>query len=111
MISKKRIAELLNKWFKADPISDKDKPWYAKESNIDNYLIHVTVDNKTYEVYMGGDDEMIENDEFYQLGVTKDGKVYRFYFDTVDENGNDIELDCIDYTKAYKAIDVTERYI
>ena len=54
---------------------------------------------------------MIEDNEFYQLGVTKDGKVYQFYFATTDENGNDIELDCIDYTKAYKAVDVTEYYI
>jgi hypothetical protein len=108
MTNKKRIAELLNKWFKADPVYDKNKPWYAKESNLDHYFVHVTVDNEAYDVYMGGNDEMFDGNEFYQMGVTKDGKVYRFYFDTVDENGNDIELDCIDYTKAYRAEDVTK---
>lgn len=108
MISRKRIADLLNKWCRNCP---EDKLHYINESDIDIYLTNVTVDDKTYSVYMGGNDEMFEVNEFggvfYQLGVTKDGKVYVFYFDPEDENGYDIPLEDIDYTKAYRVVDVT----
>lgn len=108
-MSKKEVAELLNRWFRNDPAYDKDEPWYVKESNIDNFLTRVTVDNKTYDVYIGGNDEMFDVDEFYQLGVTKDGKIYQFFFEIPeDEDGNETQdLGSVDYTKAYRAIDIT----
>ena len=103
-MSRKKIADLLNEWFKNEPW---DKLYHIDENSIDNYLTNVTVGDRTYNVYLGGNDEMFEVNEFYQMGVTKDGKIYRFYFSTTDENGEDIPLDCIDYTKAYRAEEVT----
>ena len=100
-MSRKKIAELLNQWCDYRPDDG------ISESNVDIYLTNVTVNDKTYNVYLGGNDEMFEVNEFYQMGVTKDGKIYRFYFSTTDENGEDIPLDCIDYTKAYRAEEVT----
>ena len=100
-MSKKEIADLLNKWFGYRPDDG------ISESNIDVYLTAVTVGDETYNVYLGGNDEMFEVNEFYQMGVTKDGKIYRFYYEAVDQNWNSIPLDCIDYTKAYRAEEVT----
>lgn len=57
-------------------------------------------------VVVFGDDECFDMFEFYQY-VFCDGKLYKAYFDIEDEEGNQIELDCLDYSKAYRIEDIT----
>lgn len=54
-----------------------------------------------------GDDECFDGDEFYQYVLDGD-KLYKAYFDITDEDGEDIELDAVDYNHAYKIEDVTD---
>lgn len=35
--------------------------------------------------------------QFYQYAVTANGDTYKLYYATVDDNGDTIEIDCIDY--------------
>lgn len=58
-----------------------------------------------------GNDECFECNEFYQFVL--DGEhLYKAYFELArDENGNELELDAIDYTHAYKIEDVADEYL
>lgn len=51
---------------------------------------------------MEGNDECFEMNEFYQIGYTANGNEYRFFFEIFDENGEDIALENVDYTTAYR---------
>lgn len=82
---------------------------HLSEKDLEILKTDVTVDGETYSVYLTGTDEMIEMGEFFQIGIdTKTGKEYRFYYSTTDEDGNDIDLDCIDYENAYRMEPVEE---
>lgn len=60
------------------------------------YRTRVTCDEKTYDVYLCGDDEMFELDEFFQIGIDPiNDKFYKFYY-----NAEETPLDDIDYSKA-----------
>ena len=48
-----------------------------------------------------GDNECFDVNEFYQY-VIADGVVYKCYFDDKDEDGNEIDIDCIDCDVAYR---------
>lgn len=67
---------------------------------------------KSYTGWMYGNDECFEynndiNDsEFYQLFVTVDGEVRKMYYEIpVDEDGEHLELDTINYDKPYRVGD------
>lgn len=74
----------------------------TSEKDLESLKINVNVDGKTYSVYLTGTDEMFDGDEFYQVGIDDAGNEYKFFYGTNDQNGNDIELDCIDYSSAYR---------
>ena len=51
-----------------------------------------------------GGDECFDLDysadvQFYQYAVTANGNIYKLYYATSDDNGDTIEIDCIDYSK------------
>ena len=50
-----------------------------------------------------GNAECWDGDEFYQYMVADD-KIYKVYYNVQPDQ----ELDVIDYTKAYKIVDITE---
>lgn len=82
---------------------------HLSEKDLEILKTDVTVDGETYSVYLTGNDEMWELNEFYQIGHdVKTGKEYRFYYSTTDEDGNPIELDDIDYENAYRMEPVEE---
>ena len=51
------------------------------------------------DVELYGNDECFDENGFYQLADI-DGTTYKIYYSTTDEGGNDIPLDCIDYSNA-----------
>lgn len=69
-------------------------------------------DGKSYTGWMYGNDECfkynsdINDSEFYQLFVTVDGEVRKMYYEIpVDEDGEHLELDTINYDKPYRVGD------
>lgn len=74
----------------------------ATEEYLNTFRENVNVDGKDYPVYLCGNDEMFDGNEFYQVGIDDSGNEYKFFYDTKDQNGNDIELDCIDHSRAYR---------
>jgi hypothetical protein len=65
---------------------------------LDLYRTNVECDGMVYDVYLAGNDEMFDVNEFYQIGIDPiNDKIYKFFFE-VGEN----DLDDIDYTKAYR---------
>ncbi len=65
----------------------------------------VSVDGVNYRIYMVGNDECFDLDEFYQYGITDDNHLLKFYFDLpggLDDLGN------VDYDHAYRVVDVTK---
>lgn len=64
----------------------------------------VTCDGKTYDVYLCGNDEMFELDEFFQIGIDPiNDKFYKFYY-----NAEETLLDDIDYSKAYRMEEIED---
>jgi hypothetical protein len=43
-----------------------------------------------------GNNECYDGNDFYHYFLTETA-LYKCYYDTIDEEGNEIELDCIDY--------------
>ncbi len=67
----------------------------------------VLVDGVNYRIYMVGNDECFDLDEFYQYGITDDNHLLKFYFDLpegLDDLGN------VDYDHAYRVVDVTKEW-
>lgn len=59
---------------------------------------------EAFEMFVFGNDECWDNDEFYQYGVMADQKdgvkhLYHLYYHVEDDNGDEIPLDCIDYSE------------
>lgn len=61
-------------------------------------------------VIIVGDNECFDNNDFYQYVLDND-KLYIAYFDTRDEDGNILDLDCLDYEHAYMIVDITKDVI
>lgn len=80
-------------------------PEYARECGLVPFIR--ANGNLFRSVEMFGTDECFDVDGFYQYGVVDD-RVFKFYYDTRDENGNELDLDCIDYREANWALDVTD---
>lgn len=59
------------------------------------------------DVKVVGNDECFDGDEFYQYVLAAD-KIYKAYFEIpTDDDNNELELDNVDYTHAYKIEDIT----
>ena len=67
----------------------------------------VLVDGVSYKIYMVGTDECFDMDEFYQYGITDNNRLLKFYFDLPDDDDFDGDLSNVDYSQAYRVIDVT----
>ena len=88
-MTKENLINMISRATRMDTIS-------AEE--LDLYRTNVECDGKVYDVYLAGNDEMFDVNEFYQIGIDPiNDKTYKFYFE-VGEN----DLDDIDYTKAYR---------
>lgn len=60
------------------------------------------------DVKVAGNDECFDGDEFYQY-VLADDKLYKAYFEIpTDDDGEELGLDDVDYTHAYKIEDITD---
>lgn len=53
----------------------------------------------TYNGVMFGNDECFDGNDFYQYFHTANGQLLKMFFDICDADGNDIDLDCVDYSK------------
>ena len=73
------------------------------------YLDIIDVNGETYHVYLAGNDEMFDLNEFYQIGLDGMGSEWEFYYATTDENGDDIGLGDIDYSKSYRVEKVEDK--
>lgn len=73
---------------------------------------NLQVDGMTLEgVNVVGNDECFNADEFYHYVLSGD-KLYKAYFEmATDDDGEELELDCIDYSKPYRIEDVTEEIL
>ena len=98
-MTRQEIAERLNELSRTN---------HWKDSNIDDALTDIDVNGETYHVYLAGNDEMFDLNEFYQIGLDGKGGEWEFYYATTDENGDDIDLGDIDYSKSYRAEKVKE---
>ena len=88
-MTKQEIANRINK---INKISE------ATADNVENYKMNIECNGKIYDVYLAGNDEMFDLNEFYQIGIDpSNGKEYKFFFDAPDG-----DLDDIDYTEAYR---------
>lgn len=67
----------------------------------------VLVDGVSYKIYMVGTDECFDMDEFYQYGITDNNRLLKFYFDLPDDDDFDGDLSNVDYSQAYRVVDVT----
>ena len=76
----------------------------ADLDNKDSRYTIVEVDGENHTIYMVGTDECFDLDEFYQYGITDDNHILKFYFDI--PAGED-DLDNVDYSRAYRVVDVT----
>lgn len=65
--------------------------------------IEVNFEGKKIKGVMFGNDECFECDDFYQYLLTKEKLLLCFY--NTEENGNQIELDHIDYTNPVKVLE------
>lgn len=62
------------------------------------------------DVKVVGDDECFDGDEFYQY-VLSDDKLYKAYFEIpTDDDGEELGLDDVDYTRSYKVEDITDDF-
>ena len=84
-----KLMELISRAIKKDIITDID---------IDSFRTCIKCDEKIYNVYLAGNDEMFTIDgEFYQIGIDPvNDKIYKFFFELTDD------FDDIDYTEAYR---------
>lgn len=73
----------------------------------DSRYTTVWVDNANYRIYMVGNNECFDLNEFYQYGITDDNHILKFYF-ALPENLDD--LGDVDYDHAYRAVDVTKEW-
>lgn len=63
------------------------------------------------DVKIVGDDECFDGNEFYQYVLCGD-KLYKAYFELAkDDDGEDLDLDMIDYGHAYRIEDITDTII
>lgn len=65
--------------------------------------------DKTDALLIWGGDSCFDLDfdteiQFYQYTVTTAGNVYKLYYRTSDDNGDTIDIDCIDYDKPAGAV-------
>lgn len=63
-----------------------------------------------HDVLIVGNDSCWDVNEFYHYVLDGD-KLYKAYFNTEDEEGEPLEIDCIDYNHAYKIEDCTKEII
>ena len=99
-MTNKEIAERMNELSRTN---------HWKDSNIGDALIDIDVNGETYHVYLAGNDEMFDLNEFYQIGLDGKGSEWEFYYATTDENGDDIGLGDIDYSKSYRVEKVEDK--
>lgn len=72
------------------------------------WALDITVNGETFKnITLIGNDECFDLDDFYQYGVD-DEHIYKFYYGTCDADGEEIALDCIDYSKAERVVDITD---
>lgn len=86
----------------------KEKDIY--DADLDNDACRYTtvlVDGENYRIYMVGNDECFDTDEFYQYGITDDNLILKFYFN-VPKNSDD--LGDVDYDHPYRVVDVTKEW-
>ena len=87
------------------------KEYFGRYSDNDDFsdfpITEIVFDEITYSGRLVGNDECFDINGFYQYFIDfKNEKIYRMYYDTVDEDGEEIEsLDDIDY---YNPIDVED---
>ena len=84
-----KLMELISRAIRRNVMNDVD---------LDSFRTCVKCDEKIYNVYLAGNDEMFTPDgEFYQIGIDPvNDKIYKFFFEVPDD------FDDIDYTEAYR---------
>jgi hypothetical protein len=91
-------TEIFNKWLEEN---------YGELRKFPLQKLTVDTENGDVENYdkirIIGNAECWDGDEFYQYMVTDD-KIYKVYYNVQPDQ----ELDMIDYTKAYKSVNITE---
>lgn len=91
-------TELLNKWLEEN---------YGELRKFPLQKLTVESENGDIENYdkirIVGNEDCWDVNEFYQYMVADD-KIYKVYYNVQPDQ----ELDAIDYTKAYKIVDITE---
>ena len=76
-MTKENLINMISRATRMDTIS-------AEE--LDLYRTNVECDGKVYDVYLAGNDEMFDLNEFYQIGIDPiNDKTYKFFFE-VGEN-------------------------
>lgn len=64
----------------------------------------VNIDGQSFPVFVAGNDNCWDSDEFWQYGVAEDGTVYKMFYSIPD--GME-DLSGVDYSAPYKCTDVT----
>jgi len=88
-MTRENLINIINRAIRVGTITAKD---------LDLYRTNVECNGKAYDVYLAGNDEMFDLNEFYQIGIDPiNDKIYKFFFEVGQEDLGDI-----DYSKAYR---------
>ena len=69
----------------------------------------IDFDGIVYKGKLVGNDECFDVNRFYHYLIDfENKKIYKMYFELTDEEGNDIELDTINYDKPYEVEECDE---
>lgn len=101
---REQLIKFLEKQF-GDP-----ERFYEGDLKVDAYaFVNDSMELKGVKIV--GNDECFDGDEFYHYILAGD-KLYKAYFELAeDEDGNELELDMVDYSHAYCIVDVTDAVI